>query len=595
MDQGLHAPSIADHGVIGNCRTAALVSSRGEINWMCAPHFDSPFLFARILGRAAGGSWQLHPTAAFRSQHEYVPGTNVLTTTCTSDAGRVRTIDFMDVTPLRTGGTTPRPGALYRIVQGIEGTVTMHSRFDPRPENATVIPEFMITGDRAAFGRFAVTAPVPWTVAHEGHGLECEFTVKPGEQVVFTLEGPGMEAHHAAPEALDGTLDYWHRWASRCTYAGPYRTAVVRSVLTLKLLHDQDTGAIVAAPTASLPEEIGGVRNWDYRFCWIRDASFTLNSMMQAGYMDEDIALFKWIFRTVKLEGPELHVLYPVSAEGRVEEMELTHLEGYRRSRPVRIGNAAAFQLQLDVFGEVLDALHFACTTGIQDPRPLWPHVLSLINWVLDHWHLPENGIWEVRGGRRHFVYGKVMCWVALDRAIRLAERHGLAGDLDHWSEHRARIKAEVLQRGWSDRLQAFTQSYEDERLDAANLMLPIVGFIEGTDPRMLATIDAIRTRLMDGDLCYRYLDAPDGIDGGEGTFVLCTYWLIDALILANRKDEARMLFERMLSRATPLGLFAEQLDAATGEHLGNFPQAFSHIGLVNAAVSLERHGDRRV
>jgi GH15 family glucan-1,4-alpha-glucosidase len=271
-----------------------------------------------------------------------------------------------------------------------------------------------------------------------------------------------------------------------------------------------------------------------------------------------------------------------------VEERILSHLEGYRRSQPVRIGNAAAAQLQLDVFGEVLDALWFACSKGGYDPRRAWPHVRPLIDWVCAHWQLPENGIWEVRGGRRHFVYGKVMCWVALDRAIRIAEAHGLEKDTLQWRSERDTIRAEVLEKGWSERLQAFTQSYEDERLDAANLMLPIVGFIDGQHPRMRSTLDAITARLVEDGLCYRYLDAPDGIEGGEGSFVLCTYWLIDAMILAGRKDEARELFERMLTRTTSLGLFAEEIDPATGEHLGNFPQAFSHIGLVNAAVSLD-------
>ncbi|MBK9176862.1 MAG: glycoside hydrolase family 15 protein [Flavobacteriales bacterium] len=583
-----HAPSIADHGLIGNCRTAALVSSRGEITWMCAPHFDSPFLFARLLDHARGGSWELQPTEAFRSNHEYMPGTNVLVTTYTCDGGRVRTLDLMDVTP-ESGSTEPRPGALFRIVQCLEGTVRMRSRCMPRPGNGVIGPVFNLHGNDAHFGAFRCTAPGPWEVDAQAHAIDHWMTMSAGERCAYALSGPGMESAVDAFDALDGTLAYWHDWSARCTYIGPYRTAVVRSVLTLKLLHDQDTGAIAAAPTTSLPEEIGGVRNWDYRFCWIRDASFTLNALMQAGYLEEEEALFKWIFRTVKLEGPELHVLYPLSREGSVEEIELDHLEGYRRSKPVRVGNAAARQLQLDVFGEVLDAIHFACTKGLQDPRPLWQHVLPLIDWVLEHWQLPENGIWEVRGGRRHFVFGKVMCWVALDRAIQLAERYRLPGDVDHWKDHRSRIKNDVLHHGWSDKLQAFMQSYEDERLDAANLMLPILGFIDGADPRMIATIEATNTRLVDNGLCYRYLDAPDGVEGGEATFVLCSFWLIEALILANRMDEARNLFERMLARATPLGLYAEELDAVTGEHLGNFPQALSHIGLINAAVALDR------
>lgn len=586
IDPSSPPSSIADHGLIGNCRTTALVSSHGAITWMCAPHFDSPFLFARLLDREHGGAWELHPAVAFRSSHAYVPGTNVLVTTHLTDTGTVRTFDLMDVTPHKDG--VPHPGALVRVVEGVEGTVPMLTHCTPRPENAAVRPRFQLSGNSAHFDRFRVTGPGPWTVDVPACAVQQTFIIGPGQRTAFVLTGPRMEATNDPIAALEGTIAYWKEWSARCTYAGPYSEAVLRSVLTLKMLHDTDTGAIVAAPTTSLPEEIGGVRNWDYRFCWIRDASFTLNALMQAGYMEEDEAFFQWIVRTVRVEGPELQVLYPISAEGCTAERLLDHLEGYRRSRPVRIGNAASHQIQLDVPGEVLDAYFFACTKGGHDPRNTWPHVRPLVDWVCTHWHLPENGIWEVRGGRRHFVYGKVMCWVALDRAVRLIATHGLDGDAARWSQLRDRIKADVLEKGWSERLRSFKQSYEDDRLDAANLMMPIVGFIPGDDARMISTIEAIQARLVEQDLCYRYLDAPDGIEGGEGSFVLCTYWLIDALILAGRRDEARDMFERMLARRTTLGLFAEEIDPATGEHLGNFPQAFSHIGLISAAVSLD-------
>ncbi len=586
VDPSSPPASIADHGLIGNCRTAALVTSRGAIDWLCAPHFDSPFLFARLLDRENGGAWELHPEVAFRSTHAYVPGTNVLATTHHTDAGTVRTLDFLDVTP--HDGRSPYPGALVRVVEGMEGEVPMITQCTPRPNNASVHPGFQLEGSGARFDRFCVSGPGAWEVDEVACAVQQRFRLKPGERVAFVLDGPRMEAPVDAYDALQGTLDFWSAWSDRCTYKGPYRNAVVRSVLTLKMLHDSDTGAIAAAPTTSLPEEIGGVRNWDYRFCWLRDAAFTLNALMQAGYMDEAAAFFQWIVRTVKVSSPELQVLYPVSAEGCTTEHVLDHLEGHRRSRPVRIGNAASHQLQLDVPGEVLDALHFACTKGGYDPCRTWDQLVPLVEWVCTHWHLPENGIWEVRGGRRHFVYGKVMCWVALDRAIELAEAHSLPGEVERWRSVRDRIRAEVFEKGWSERLKSFKQSFEDERLDAANLMLPIVGFIRGDDPRMLATIDAVQARLVEQDLCYRYLDAPDGIDGGEGSFVLCSFWLIDALILAGRREEARAFFERMLARATSLGLFAEEIDPSTGEHLGNFPQAFSHIGLVNAAVSLD-------
>jgi GH15 family glucan-1,4-alpha-glucosidase len=340
-----------------------------------------------------------------------------------------------------------------------------------------------------------------------------------------------------------------------------------------------------------LPEEIGGVRNWDYRFTWIRDASFTLYALLLAGYADEDEPFFKWIVDTVRLEGTGIKILYPISPDGKVHEQTLDHLEGYRGSSPVRIGNGAADQIQLDVYGEVLDALHFSWRVGQFDPAEVWDHFRPIVDWVVEHWERPGSGIWEVRGGLRNFVYGKVMCWVALDRAIDMAEKLGLPGDIDRWREERERIRAAVFEKGWSDKLGAFKQSFEDEYLDAANLLLPVVGFIEGDDPRMLSTIDATLDRLVVDDLCYRYLDAPEGLPGGEATFVLCTFWLIVALILAKRDEEAQRLFERTLERATKLGLYAEEIDPETGAHLGNFPQAFSHIGLINAAVSLAHAG----
>jgi pentatricopeptide repeat protein len=576
--------SIADHGLIGNCRTAALVCSRGSITWLCAPHFDSPFLFARLLDRHAGGAWELHPEVPFRSDHAYAPGTNVLCTTYRTDHGAVRTHDFMDVSPRIPG--RPHPGALIRIVEGVAGVVPMLTYCTPRPDHATEWPRFTVEGPHAWFDRFHISGPGPWEVDEGAGAIMQRFTLRSGDRVVFVLDGPRMEAPDDPFRALETTSAFWSAWSARCTYRGQYRDAVVRSVLTLKLLHDVDSGAIVAAPTASLPEEIGGVRNWDYRFCWIRDAAFTLNAMMQAGFMDEDAAFFQWIMRTVRVEGPEMQVLHAVSAEGRTEERILA-LEGHRRSWPVRVGNAAAHQLQLDVPGEVLDALHFASVRGTYDPRAVWPHVRPLVDWVCTNWELPENGIWEVRGGRRRFLYGQVMCWVALDRAIEIAAMHHLDADLPQWRSLRDTIREEVLRRGWNADHGAFMQSYEDDRLDAASLMLPIVGFLPGDDPRMRATIDAIMAKLVTNGLCYRYLDAPDGIAGGEGTFVLCTFWLIDALIRAGRRDEARTLFERMLDRATVLGLYAEEIDPGTGEHLGNFPQAFSHIGLINAAIAL--------
>ncbi len=561
------------------------------MDWLCWPRFDSPSLFARLLDLEKGGQWAIHPDGAFHSTHAYLPDTNVLATTFTCDAGRVRLLDAMNTANADRVNGSAHAGYVLRIVEGLDGEVQMLSACAPRPDYSRVAATFRIEGQQVHFGAQVVSGPADWWIDESQGTALCDFRVRAGERVAFVLRND-----HAAPpadpfSAMDEVIVHWRDWSALCTYQGRYRDQVVRSCLALKLLQDATTGAIVAAPTTSLPEEIGGVRNWDYRFSWLRDASFTLYALLLAGYVKEDDAFFDWIVRTVKLEGTGLRVLYPIDPTVDVGEQTLEHFSGYLGSRPVRIGNGAADQIQLDVYGEVLDALAFACHVSDYEPGPVWEHFRPIVDWVAANWDQRENGIWEVRGGRRHFVFGKVMCWVALDRAINLAERFDLAGDREKWSEERDRIKAQVMERGWSERLGAFKQSYEDERLDAANLLLSMVGFIDGTDPRMVRTIDATLDRLVHNGLCYRYLDAPDGIEGGEATFVLCTFWLVDALILAGRAEEAHRLFDGILARATGLGLFAEEIDPVTNAHLGNFPQAFSHIGVINAAVSLAHVG----
>jgi GH15 family glucan-1,4-alpha-glucosidase len=597
MDQERAYPPIDDYGLIGNCFTAALINSRGSLDWLCMPCFDSSSVFASILDIERGGSWSIHPTASCRSEHRYLEYTNVLETIFVCDEGRVRLLDFMPVSSEAAGGTVYPPIAVIRIIEVLDGEVEIESLCQPRPDYGLSFPTFEAQGTRVAFDRYTITGPSEWRIDETGGSVSCRLTVRPGERLAFILsheeDGRFPSAQIEDPhDLLRETIDFWRTWSvGSCTYRGPYYGSVIRSALTLKLLNFAPTGAIVAAPTTSLPEEIGGERNWDYRFTWIRDASFTLYALLLAGYIGEDRAFFEWIVRTVEVEETGIKILYPISPEGQVTEKTLDHLEGYRGSRPVRIGNEAVDQVQLDVYGEVLDALHFACKAGGYDPAPLWDDFRPLIEWIAENWNQPGNGIWEVRGGLRDFVYGKVLAWVALDRGIKLAKAKGLAGDTDHWRRERDRIRADVLEKGWSKRLGAFKQSYQDERLDAANLLLPIVGFIDGDDPRMLSTLDATLDQLVVDGLCYRYLDAPEGLSGEEGAFVLCTFWLIDALILAGREQEAQGLFERTLERATPLGLFAEEIEPATGAHLGNFPQAFSHIGVINAAVSLARSG----
>jgi len=582
-------PAISDYGVIGNCHTAALVSQRGSIDWLCLPCFDSSSLFARILDLERGGFWSIQPSTTFESSHQYLDNTNVLQTTFTCNQGTVSLLDFMEITDSQHPHA---PGRVMRVLEGLTGTVEITCTCVPRPHYAQDIPQIQVSGGQATFDQFQVNAPIDWQLDSQAQSLTCCITLQAGDRVAFTLATQSSPTHHDNPhDALETAIAFWQNWADQCTYQGRYRDSVVRSALALKLMTYAPSGAIVAAPTTSLPEEIGGERNWDYRYTWIRDASFTLYALLLAGYSDSNRPFFDWLERTVRVEKTGIQILYPITADGQTVEQTLDHLQGYRNSRPVRIGNQAVGQVQLDVYGEVLSAVHFAWKTGKYNPVDLWDDIRPMLDWIVEHWQEPGSGVWEVRGAKRHFVYGKAMLWVALDSGVDIAETLHLPGDCDSWRQVRDQIRTEVLEKGWSEKLQAFKQSYEDETLDAANLLLPIVGFIEGTDPRMVSTIDATIKQLVSNGLCYRYRSADDGVKGKEASFVLCTFWLINALILADRIDEAAAWFEQMLSRSTSLGLFAEELDPSSGEHLGNFPQAFSHIGVINVAVSLAHIG----
>ena len=584
-------PAISDYGVIGNCHTAALVSKSGSIDWLCSPCFDSPSLFARILDLERGGFWLIQPATTFESSHQYLDNTNVLKTTFTCQQGRVSLLDFMEITDEHQIQHPHASGRVIRILEGLTGTVEMICTCVPRPDYAQKMPQIQVSGGQATFDQFQVNAPIDWQLDSQKQSLTCRLTLHARERVIFTLDQDSLTSHLDPQDALEIAIAFWQSWADQCTYQGPYRDSVVRSALALKLMTYAPSGAIVAAPTTSLPEEIGGERNWDYRYTWIRDASFTLYALLLAGYSDNDRPFFDWLERTVRVEKVGIQILYPITAAGQTVEQTLDYLQGYRSSRPVRIGNQAIGQVQLDIYGEVLSAVHFAWKTGKYDPTDLWDDICPMLDWIVEHWQNPESGVWEMRGAQRHFVYGRAMLWVALDSGIDIAETLHLPGDCNRWRQVRAQIRAEVLEKGWSEKLQAFKQSYEDETLDAANLLLPIVGFIKGTDPRMVSTIDATLKHLVSNGLCYRYRNAADGVKGKEASFVLCTFWLINALILANRVDEAALWFEQMLNRSTSLGLFAEELDPTSGEHLGNFPQAFSHIGVINVAVSLAHIG----
>ncbi len=581
-ERGVYSP-IADYGVIGDCRTAALISTEASIDWLCAPRFDSPSIFGRLLDLYRGGYWRIRPTGHYHANHHYLDQTNVLVTRFLSDAGVATLTDFM---PLARDGVRR---AVVRMIDVADGEMEIESTCAPRPDYGRADPALQAQGARLSFAGCALAAApgTDWQLDEANGAATCTLTLHGGQRAAFVLwlDGEGAGDGMDPTQALDQTVAYWRAWASQCTYDGPYRDEVVRSALALKLLIDAESGAILAAPTTSLPEQPGGPLNWDYRYSWLRDASFTLYALLLAGFEDETAAFFRWIVDTVKMGQDGLQLMYTVGPGETLEEQELDHWEGYQHSRPVRVGNAAAGQLQLDIYGEVLDALFFAWKTGQYDPSGVWDHFVPLVDWIAAHWRAPDNGIWEERGERRHYVYSKVMSWVALDRGIKLAQGNGLPGDVERWAQERDACRAEILTRGWSERLHAFKASYEQDRLDASILRAVAVGFIAGDDPKMAATIERIQERLVTNGLCYRYLGPP------EGTFLACTFWLISALVLAGRGDEAREMFENVLHYASPLGLYSEEMDPSSRQLLGNFPQALSHIGVVNAAVALAQAG----
>jgi GH15 family glucan-1,4-alpha-glucosidase len=581
---------IEDYGLIGNRHTAALVNSQGSIDWLCWPRFDSASIFAGILDPEKGGNWSIQPSTSCQSHHRYLKDTNILETIFECPEGKVALIDFMDMTWAEQDVEGGPPGKLIRIVRGLEGNVEMKCTCRPRPNYARDQPSFEINGNEATIEQFVITGPKDWLKDENSMSLSQSFFVRPGEQFFFTLATEADKSPLLSVYAsMQSTLNYWRGWANKCTLEGPYRDMVVRSALVLQLMTYAPSGAIVAAPTTSLPEEIGGSRNWDYRFTWLRDGSYTLLSLVLAGYPDFVEHYAKWVYRTVK--PGDVKILYPIVPEGSTKEEELSHLRGYRDSRPVRIGNEAANQVQLDVYGEMFGAAYYAWKSGLFKPPEGGKRMREILDWICDNWQMPDAGIWEVRGGNRNFVYGKAMLWLALDRGVQMFEGLGLEGDLEHWRETKDIIREAIMTKGWSDKLKAFKQSFEDENLDAVNLMLPIMGFIDGKDPRMLSTIDATLEHLVVNGLCYRYVDAPEGLSGKEETFILCTFWLVSALILAGRNQEARKIYDNLLSKASPLGLFAEEMEPDTGEQIGNFPQAFSHLGVIHAAVNFAAFG----
>ncbi|MFG2569468.1 glycoside hydrolase family 15 protein [Streptomyces sp. NPDC048567] len=585
-------PRIEDYALIGDLQTAALVGKNGSVDWLCLPRFDSGACFAALLGDEDNGHWRIAPKGADTcTRRGYAGDSLVLETYWETRTGTVKVIDFM---PQRD-----KEPDVMRIVEGVSGTVEMASVIRLRFDFGSIVPWMR----RSDGHRVAVAGPdsawlrsePPVKTWGQQFSTCSSFTVSEGEKVAFVLTW--HPSHSPRPklvdpyEALENSLTDWAEWSARCKYEGPYRDAVIRSLITLKALTFGPTGGIVAAPTTSLPEEIGGVRNWDYRFCWLRDSTLTLGALVSAGYLEEAAAWRDWLLRAVAGDPADLQIMYGLAGERRLPESELPWLRGYENSAPVRIGNAAVRQRQLDVYGEVIDSLRLARDAGLDDKPHAWSLQLSLLGFLESTWREPDEGLWEIRGQRRHFVHSKVMAWVAADRAVRsLEDDPSLAGDADRWRAMRDAVHREVCEKGYDPVRNTFTQSYGSRELDAATLLIARTGFLPPDDPRVIGTVDAVREELGSDGLVRRYSTdggSIDGLPGGEGAFLACSFWLADALRMTGRPEEATELFERLLALRNDVGLLAEEYDTAAGRQLGNFPQAFSHIGLVGTAVAL--------
>ncbi|MET9257271.1 glycoside hydrolase family 15 protein [Streptomyces sp. NPDC048182] len=595
------AGRIEDYALIGDMQTAALVCRDGTVDWLCLPRFDSHAIFAGLLGTEEHGFWRLGPAHAAGSQpptaarRRYRGDSLILESEWDTPRGTVRVTDFMP----------PRDGApqLIRIVEGVSGRVPMRSELRMRFSYGRVVPWVHKHEGRTV----AVAGPDSvWfdtSVDTYGKALTtyADFTVAPGDRIAFTISWePSHKSAPALPEpeqSLAATEEFWQDWVENCTYHGPYREAVVRSLITLKALTYAPTGGIVAAPTTSLPEEIGGVRNWDYRYTWLRDAAITLSSLLRTGYREEARAWREWLLRAVAGDPENLQIMYGIAGERELGEAELDWLPGYEGSTPVRVGNGAAHQLQLDVYGEVTEALHLAHMTGLARNDYASVLQLKLIRYLEDHWHEPDEGIWEVRGPRRHFVHSKVMAWVAVDRTIKLIESGDADGPLDRWHRLRDDIHRDVCERGYDKERNTFTQSYGSKELDASLLLIPQMGFLPPDDKRVIGTIEAIQRELSTSDgFILRYptegSDAGvDGLEGDEGAFLACSFWMADDLAMIGRVDEARRLFEKLLALRNDLGLLAEEWDPRLQRQVGNFPQAFSHVPLIDTALRLTASG----
>ena len=584
---------IEDYALIGDCQTAALVGRNGSIDWLCWPRFDSAACFAALLGRLENGYWKIAPVAgAAAVSRRYLPDTLILETEFETAEGTVTLTDFM---PVRSSQSD-----LVRIVTGKRGRVTMLSEGVLRFDYGASIPWVTLGADgrelRAVAGPDLALLCSPVPLEQRDRKTVARFEVRAGETFTFVLTH--TESHLPvsvrvdAQKALAQTEAFWKRWSARCTIGGSWAGPVKRSLVTLKALTYAPTGGIIAAPTTSLPEKIGGVRNWDYRYCWLRDATLTLLALMDAGYYDEANAWREWLVRAVAGSPQQMQIMYGLAGERRLPEFELPWLSGYEGSKPVRIGNAASAQLQLDVYGEVIDALYQACKGGVAGHDIAWNLQRSLLEHLGKVWSEPDAGLWEIRAPPRHFTYSKIMAWVAFDRAVKMVEGFNAPGPVERWRELRERIHADVCANGFNRKRNSFVQSYGADALDASLLLIPMSGFLPAKDPRVVGTLEAIRRELTQDGLVLRYRahEADDGLPPGEGVFLACSFWLADNLCMQGRWDEAQETFERLLGLANDVGLLAEEYDPAGRRLLGNFPQAFSHVGLVNTAMNLYQH-----
>jgi GH15 family glucan-1,4-alpha-glucosidase len=598
---------IDHYGVVGDMRSVALIAKNGSVDWCCLPRFDSPSVFGRLLDDRLGGFWQISPVVEGKVRQMYLPDTNVLVTRFFNDEGMSEVIDFMSVGREAGGQTEQGSRQLLRIAKTVRGPVRFCLECRPAFDYARAEHKVELRDE----GRTAIfTAPGHWLVLKApfrleitGSGVRSEFVLGNNEEAAFALRHAvedGDRARQLIEEPVDGaallteTVRFWRTWSSHNQYRGRWREMVGRSALVLKLLTYLPTGAVVAAPTTSLPEEPGGVRNWDYRFTWIRDAAFTVYALMRLGYTEEAGAFAHFVHARAKEEAAEngpLNVLYGIDGDHRLEEYTLDHLAGYQGAKPVRIGNAAVGHLQLDIYGELLDSIYLYDKYGTALSYDMWTTVERLLDWVMENWQQPDQSIWEVRGPRRQFTYSKLQCWVALDRGVRLARKRSFPTEGDRWRAERDRIYKTIMNEAWNEKQGAFTQYFGGEAVDASSLMMPLMLFVSPEDPRMLSTIDRVRRELASDSLVKRYeigRAANDGLPGNEGYFTVCSFWLVEAMARAGHVEDAQLLFEKLLSYANHLGLFSEEI-GPQGELLGNYPQALTHLGLISAAFNLDR------